>query len=160
MRPARRQSGERRSRYHEQSERTAMNNRLAISAGTVDITPERPLMLGGYNKRTAPYTAVADRLEANVLTIHGDASRVIIVSTDLLYPGASLRKELLEALNLTADESQLFLCASHTHYAPMTAPSMPRLGLVDTDYVRFVGARIAELIRSVEQTRTPCLCSY
>ncbi len=45
-----------------------MAQEFLISSGTVDITPYRPVMLGGYNKRTAPFTAIAGRLEANVLS--------------------------------------------------------------------------------------------
>jgi hypothetical protein len=137
-----------------------MNHELVISAGTVDITPERPSMLGGYNKRTDPFTAVADRLEGNVLIIKDSTSRVVIVSTDLLYPGDALRNELLKALSIVNNESELFLCASHTHYAPMTALSMPRLGVADLDYVRFVAARITALIKSIEQTGNVCIATY
>lgn len=137
-----------------------MNDQFTISTGAVDITPERRLMLGGYNKRTALFTEVADRLEANVVIVNGSTSRVIIVSTDLLYPGDTLRNELLKRLGSLANESELFLCASHTHYAPMTASSMPRLGVVNPEYVQSIAARIVALIKSVESTRTPCLCTY
>jgi len=100
-----------------------------ISSGSVDITPRRRVMLGGYHKRTAPFTAIADRLEANVLLVKGPSSRVVIVSTDLLYPGETLRAHLIKNLGLGDDGLELFFCASHTHFAPMTAPSMPRLGV-------------------------------
>ncbi|HWN58437.1 MAG TPA: hypothetical protein VNO74_10075, partial [Methylomirabilota bacterium] len=83
-----------------------------ISSGCADITPRRPVMLGGYNKRTAPFTAIAGRLEANVLVIKGPSSRVAIVSTDLLYPGETLRSHLVKNLGL-ADDDELFFCASH-----------------------------------------------
>ena len=129
-----------------------------ISSGCVDITPHRPVMLGGYNKRTAPFTAIAGRLEANVLLIKGPSSRVVIVSTDLLYPGETLRTHLLENLGLGDDE--LFFCASHTHFAPMTAPSMPRLGVADAEYVQYVGTRITALIKSIEHQGEPSVCNY
>ena len=137
-----------------------MNEGLAISAGTVDITPQRPAMLGGFDKRKELFKGVADRLEANVLVIRSADSRVIIVSTDLLYPGGTLRQQLSNALDLRGDGIELFLCASHTHYAPMTAPSMPRLGVPDLDYVRFVSSRIAELVLSIERDGEDCVCSY
>jgi hypothetical protein len=137
-----------------------MDEGLAISAGTVDITPQWPAMLGGFDKRKVQFKSVADRLEANVLVIRNADSRVIIVSTDLLYPGETLRQQLLTSLDLRGDGSELFLCASHTHYAPMTAPSMPRLGVPDPDYVRFVSSRIAELVVSIERGGEDCFCSY
>jgi hypothetical protein len=42
----------------------------------------------------------------------------------------------------------------------MTAPSMPRLGVADPDYVRFVSVRIADLISSIERDGADCFCSY
>jgi hypothetical protein len=126
-------------------------NSVFIAAGSVDISPRRPVMLGGYERRTAPFKSIADPLEANVLQIEGDHQRVIIVSTDLLYPGQTLRAALLS--NLGVRDEELFLGASHTHYAPMTAPHMPLLGIVDDEYVNRVAERISALIRSLEKRR-------
>jgi len=131
-----------------------------ISSGSVDITPRRQVMLGGYHKRTVPFTAVADRLEANVLLIKGPSSRVVIVSTDLLYPGETLRAHLIKNLGLADEGDELFFCASHTHFAPMTAPSMPRLGVVDPEYVQYVATRITALIESIEHQGEPSVCNY
>lgn len=137
-----------------------MDNELLIAAGTVDITPRRPIMLGGYAGRTTPFQGVATQLEANVLSITSASSRLLIVSTDLLYPGSILRAELLRELGSTYRDENLFLCASHTHYAPMTAPSMPRLGIVDEDYVRWVSQEISSSIKSLSTRRSAFSCAY
>ena len=131
-----------------------------ISAGTVDITPQRPLTLGGFAKRTAPFRGIADRLEANVLVVRGVSSRAVIVSTDLLYPGETLRGLLLENLGIADKPEELFLSASHTHFAPMTAPLMPRLGVADASYVSYVFRQIAGLIKSLEGAGAPCDCTF
>jgi len=137
-----------------------MAQEFLISSGSVDITPRRPVMLGGFNKRTAPFTSVASRLEANVLLIRGESSSVTIVSTDLLYPGETLRAQLLGNLGLADRSEELFLCASHTHSAPMTAPSIPHLGIVDDEYVHYVATQITVLIKSLEDKGEPCVCTY
>jgi hypothetical protein len=64
---------------------------LLISSGTVDITAQRPLMLGGFAKRIAPFRDIADRLEANGLVVRRGSSRAVIVTLDLLYPGEAPR---------------------------------------------------------------------
>ncbi len=138
-----------------------MNQEVFVTAGFTDITPHRPAILGGYERRTTPFRSVADPLEANVLILEDANERSIIVTADLLYPGELLRSELLGTLNLSDEE--LFLCASHTHYAPMTAPSMSRLGSVDRSYVSYVAGRIATLIQSllrIDQPRNSCICKY
>ncbi len=137
-----------------------MAQEFLISSGSVDITPRRPTMLGGFNKRTAPFTSVASRLEANALIIKGASSKIVIVSTDLLYPGETLRAQLERDLGLGDRSAELFLCASHTHSAPMTAPSIPHLGIADDEYVRFVATRITTLVKSIEDKGEPCVCSY
>jgi neutral ceramidase len=137
-----------------------MAQEFLISSGSVDITPRRPVMLGGFNKRTAPFTSVASRLEANVLLIRGASSSVTIVSTDLLYPGETLRAQLIENLGLADRSEELFLCASHTHSAPMTAPSIPHLGIADDEYVHFVATQITALVKSIEPKGEPCVCTY
>jgi hypothetical protein len=137
-----------------------MAQQFLISSGSVDITPRRPVMLGGFNKRTAPFTSVASALEANVLLIRGEASSVTIVSTDLLYPGETLRAQLIENLGLANRSEELFLCASHTHSAPMTAPSIPHLGIADDEYVRFVATQITALVKSLKSRGEACICTY
>ena len=137
-----------------------MTQEFLISSGSVDITPRQPVMLGGFNKRTAPFTSVASRLEANVLLIRGASASLAIVSTDLLYPGETLRAQLINNLGLAGRSEELFLCASHTHSAPMTAPSIPHLGIVDDEYVRFVATQITMLIKSIEHNGESCVCTY
>ncbi len=137
-----------------------MAQKFLISSGTVDITPRRPTTLGGYKKRTEMFTGIASRLEANVLLIKGAASSVTIVSTDLLYPGETLRARLLDSLGLSQKSEELFFCASHTHFAPMTAPSMPLLGVADIDYVNYVASQITTLVKSIEHEGEPWICEY
>src|SRR2546426_12823106 len=137
-----------------------INQEVFVTAGYIDITPHHPAVLGGYERRTTPFRSIADPLEANVLLLEGGNERSIIITADLLYPGELLRSELLGTLNLR--EEELFLCASHTHYAPMTAPSMSRLGPVDKSYVSYAAGRIATLIQSLLrlEPRQSCVCKY
>lgn len=135
-----------------------LTNRTFIGAATVDITPKCPTVLGGYENRTTPFKSIADSLEANLLEIVGQQNRVFIISTDLLYPGSALRDRLLHRLELR--EQELFLCASHTHYAPMTTPNMPSLGIADEDYISFVANRIGEAAENIKLVRAAGSCTY
>lgn len=132
--------------------------RIFVSAAAVDITPNQPVPLGGYENRTGPFRSVADPLEANILELEGRHGRLVIVTVDLLYPGQTLRAQLLRDLDLK--EEELFLCASHTHYAPMTAPAMPLLGILDENYVRDLSERLSTVVESLGRARKPCICTY
>lgn len=129
-----------------------------LATGYVSIAPGKPVQLGGYADRTAPFTKVADPIEANILLLGSREQRLICVTLDLLYPGDRLRAELQRLLNI-APES-LFLAASHTHYAPMTSDGLPALGTPDPEYVESVAARVAEAVRSLEAEEEDCRITY
>jgi len=122
---------------------------LRYSAGTADITPRAPVPLAGYSTRSGPWTSVADRLEANALALDDGATRVVLLSLDLLYAGAELRRRLLGRLSGRLDDTALFLAASHTHYAPATSLLLPRLGEVDPAYLDHLTETLAALLGRV-----------
>jgi hypothetical protein len=121
----------------------------------VDITPcpSRPLPLAGYSERTEPFAGVADPLEANVLVCRDQEQTLVLVTFDLLYVGELLRHKLQEALAPEVQPEQLFLTASHTHFAPATDPTLPQLGSVDEGYVDWVASRVADLVRRLLRAR-------
>jgi hypothetical protein len=100
-----------------------------------------------------PFEAIADRLEANAVVIQNGVARIVIVTFDLLYVGDLLRAALVQALRLHVEPDQLFLAASHTHFAPATDPTLPKLGCVESDYVNMVAERVANLV--MEMLRGP-----
>ncbi len=131
---------------------------VTIAVGSVDITPQKPVGLGGYSGRTALFQSIADPLEANVLVLAGPATRVVFVTIDSLFPGRTLREHLLTTLGLKDEE--LVLVASHTHFAPLLAPELPGLGQPAPDQAVFVAERIAALVRSLEGKGRAAQCFH
>lgn len=130
---------------------------MHIAASTVDITPVRPVDLGGYGRGT-PFTAISERLEANLVVLCSDpgSDPVVIISLDLLYPGRLLRAALESALP-ELEPNQIFLAASHTHQAPMTDDTKLAIGIPDSQYLDALAAKLAsEVLRliSVDQTQS------
>jgi hypothetical protein len=125
---------------------------LRVRAGFVDITPSRPLPLAGYAGRCDGFEEVADRLEANA-AVFSDGERVVaILSFDLLYVGPLLRQQLEMELRSVLPAENLFLSASHTHFAPATDPTLPKLGAVDRAYLDMVVDRVVRLVRDLLRT--------
>jgi hypothetical protein len=93
---------------------------LRVGTAKVDITPERPVNMAGYESRKELSQGVHDLLSARAVAFEADGQRVVLVSTDVLgfYGGSIdvLRSNLLEQCQLSA--SELFLSAIHTHSAP------------------------------------------
>ena len=106
------------------------------SAASADITPRNSPELGAGNN-TGQSLAVDDPLELNLVAIwFGNSDPLVLASYDLLYVGEPLVEALVSSLPGIPREN-IFIGASHTHAAPMTDPSKPRLGKVDPDYLEF-----------------------
>lgn len=120
-----------------------------VAAGFVDITPRDRLPLAGYLKRKAPFTAIADPLEANILVVGTNEGRAALVCVDLLYPGGGLRDAIARAVSDIIPSDHLLVAASHTHFAPATDPLLPRLGLASGAYISMVVERVSDLVRQL-----------
>lgn len=120
-----------------------------VAAGVVDITPGEPLALAGSAAATEVFEGVEDPLEASVLVIGADPSPVVVVGFDLLFVGPALERSLRARLAGRLPADNLLLFASHTHSAPATDPTKPRLGAVDPDYAEAVAERVAERIEEL-----------
>ncbi len=116
------------------------------AAGTEDITPPFPVSLAGYG-REARVTSVFSPLELNAILLTDGATRVLLVSADLLFIGATLDGFIRAAavrIGIAAD--CVITIASHTHFAPATDRSKPHLGQVSEAYLDFVLGAIGRLI--------------
>jgi hypothetical protein len=119
-----------------------------IAAGVVDITSAEPLVLAGSATAAVPFEGVEDPLEASYLIIDAAPRPVVIVGLDLLFAGPALERILRERLADLVPPDNLLLVASHTHSAPATDPTKPRLGAADPDYAEAIAERVAARIRA------------
>ena len=144
--------------------RPAAAAELWIGAATVDITPSQPVALSGQRRvriaKTAetPITATALALESR------DADKAldhaIIVSCDLV----AIRDGILEMVREKVkprledvDSAKIFMCATHTHTAPVMLESrytLPEEGIMQpAEYAEFLTAKVADAIVESWQKR-------
>ena len=137
---------------------------IRIGAATVDITPSEPVALSGQrNVRIAkkvetPLSATALALESR----DGDRSldQAVIVSCDLvaIRPGIldMVRNKVKERLP-DFDLTKLFLCATHTHTAPVMVEgryALPETGIMQpAQYAEFLTTQVADAVVESWQTR-------
>jgi hypothetical protein len=136
-----------------------------FGAATVDITPDRPVGLDGQrNARISqrpetPISVTALALESR----EGDKvlDQAVIVSCDLV----AIRDGILRQVRAKVqprladfDPRKLFLCATHTHTAPVTQDgkyNLPADILQPGEYAEWMTTRVADAVVAAWQRRAP-----
>jgi hypothetical protein len=134
---------------------------LRAGLSKIDITPEHPVKMGGYESRKDLSQGVHDPLGARALVIENEGRRVAFVSLDNLgfYNDTAepLRQAILDACRLKPEE--LFLCAIHTHSAPILTLDPLKDGAPNVDYTKQLQTKLAEVVHSALQHLEPIRAS-
>jgi len=132
---------------------------IYVSSACVDITPDRPLELGGSWSRKGPLrsTGVDEAIEANLVLLESAETRVILLSIDALFAGPDLAADLTTRCARQGYPMQVHALATHTHWAPMLDRGKPLLGKCDEAWYREVVRRLAGAARQALQSRRPGL---
>ncbi|OJY93833.1 MAG: hypothetical protein BGP13_00875 [Sphingobacteriales bacterium 40-81] len=124
----------------------------------IDITPDEPKMLLGYNARQS--TGVHDRIYHRIVVLDDGITQFVLVSSDICVTSPSeydhIASLLLRRFGIASEN--FWWSLTHTHSAPeVGVPGLPEVFMgerykhpVDTAYTSFVEQR---LIQGVEQAR-------
>ena len=116
---------------------------MKILSGKVNIDPTMRCQMGcGPHRNLLRET---DIIEANYLILFEDTI-FLIVSFDLLYIGEKLTELLKNRLGHIFQKDNIFLVASHTHYAPMTDTNKTLFGEANINYIEETVERIVQSI--------------
>ena len=107
--------------------------------------------MAGFAKRQGDFTSVEGELEINGLLLESGETSTLLLTFDLLYVGEALRTAALKSIADRVPDAAVLTAASHTHYAPATDSTKPRLGAVDPAYLEFVETKIDELVTALWQ---------
>jgi hypothetical protein len=117
---------------------------LKAGAARVNITPYAGINLTGFGNRTKGSEGVHDDLYARALVMDDGATKVGIVSCDLLNLDESSVISIREkAQELTGmDGENILVSTTHTHSGPLTSP-LRGFGKVDREWVSVLERKIA-----------------
>lgn len=122
---------------------------LRAGLARVDITPDQPVMLAGYESRKELSKGIHDPLFARALAFENGGRKLVLVSADNLgfYGGTAdtMRQAVLEACSL--QPSELLLCAIHTHSAPSLTLNTERGHSNNLAYTKALQPKLVDLVR-------------
>lgn len=124
---------------------------LFLSAKSIDITPKGPVPLSGFAARNGVYDKVCDRLEINLCALRYDAGYVLVYSVDTLFVPECFVQIVLDKFGnkYGIKEEQIWMAATHTHFAPSLDKEKPALGVCDDGYYQYVVAQLIQLTEEV-----------
>ncbi len=104
---------------------------IPVGVAQVDITPDRPILMSGYQSRgLSPSKGINQRLKAVALAIGSDESGAsLVVTIDNLGIPDAMTRQLAERLKKRAGiaPERLAIGASHTHSAPCLPGVAPNI---------------------------------
>ncbi len=97
---------------------------VPVGVAVVDITPDYPIRMVGYESRKTESDGIASRLKARALAIGGDdeveGGPAVLVAVDNCAVGSKVVEEVAARLNKKAklQRERFVVCSTHTHCAP------------------------------------------
>lgn len=125
--------------------------KLQLSAGNIDITPQKPIPLFGFAERHGSYSKVHDRLEINLCALKQEGKLVLIYSIDTLFAPESFISSILDEFGKqhSLEEKDVWMVATHTHFAPSLDKEKPGLGHFNEAYYKSVEQKLLQLTADV-----------
>lgn len=107
----------------------AAETMVAVGGAKVDITPDLPIRLAGYQSRLAEATRVEAPLSARALAIGSDADGpVVIVTADVIAVSETMSDAVAAAVRAKhpgLTRERIAVCATHQHTGPAIAGTIP-----------------------------------
>ena len=96
---------------------------LTVGAAHEDITPDRPVLMGGYAARNAPHEGIRSRIYTRALFVKNDKAQILWTVSDLIglkpEDTVTLRQKISDATGVPAD--RVVISTTHNHSGPATA---------------------------------------
>ncbi len=117
-------------------------NSVLMGASQVNITPEVPLPMSGYEARKTPFTGVHDELFASALYFRSDITSVLLITADLIGYNRNFveetRRMISDRTGIPAEN--IMITAAHNHGGPVTRA-----------YERDVPGAVEEYVRGLQE---------
>lgn len=124
---------------------------LLLSADSIDITPQKPTALFGFAERHGVYSQVHDNLEINLSALKQNNKLALIYSIDTLFAPEEFVQLVLDKFGAQYNiaEKDIWMAATHTHFAPSLDKEKPGLGDFDDAYYKMVSENLLLLTEKV-----------
>ena len=111
---------------------------VEMGASQINITPQQPVLMSGYDARKTPSTGVHDSLFASALFFSDGQNKALMITADVIGFRAAFvdttKKMISEKTGITADH--ILIIAEHNHGGPAIHTYEDKLLQANDDYVK------------------------
>ncbi len=130
---------------------------IRLGVSQVNITPEQPVILSGYDARKTPSTGVHDSIFASALFFSGDQNKALLMSADLIgFPTVfvdSMKKMISEKTGLSVNN--IMIIATHNHGGPAIHTYEDKLPQANEDYIKNLKEKLGSLATDAMKNPVP-----
>jgi len=132
-----------------------------VGVAEIDITPDYPTRMSGYESRKVEAEAVESRLKAKALAIGEEKGLSVLLAVDNCAVPGKVADEVAARLAKRAGlaREQLAVCSTHTHSAPSLSNGIPFIfgGPLPVDQNARIARYTAELTNALEKVAVAAL---
>jgi hypothetical protein len=121
-------------------------NFVKLGVSQVNITPDQPVIMSGYDARKTPSTGVHDSLFASALFFSGKENALLISADMIGFPFAfvdTIKKMISAKTGLPVDH--IMLIATHDHGGPAIHTYEDQLPRANEDYIQTLKEKLVRL---------------
>jgi hypothetical protein len=132
---------------------------VMLGVSRINITPEQPVMMSGYDARKTPSTGIHDSLFASALFFSDEQNKALVITADVIgFPHVfvdSVKKMISEKTRVPADK--LMMVALHNHGGPAIRTYEDKLPQANENYIRSLKEKLTTLAINAMENPLPFL---
>lgn len=132
---------------------------VMLGVSRINITPEQPVMMSGYDARKTPSTGIHDSLFASALFFSDEQNKALVITADVIgFPHVfvdSVKKMISEKTRVPADK--IMMVALHNHGGPAIRTYEDKLPQANENYIRSLKEKLTTLAINAMENPLPFL---
>src|SRR5215475_13857256 len=133
----------------------ASKGTVKMGASQINITPQQPVLMSGYDARKTPFTSVHDSLFASALFFSDGQNKALMVTADVIGFRTTfvdtIKKMISEKTGVAMDH--ILTIAVHNHGGPAIHTYEDKLSQANDDYVKELKEKL--VIVSLDAMKNP-----
>ena len=130
---------------------------VILGASQINITPDQPVIMSGYDARKTPSTGVHDSLFASALFFSGEETDALLISADMIgFPSAFVDtvKNMISA-KTGLRPNDIMIIATHDHGGPAIHTYEPELPTTNEEYIQTLKEKLVVVAMAAMKNPQP-----